>query len=193
MTERIFHIEDVSVFTEYTTYGGVEFPRYLITRETFDQKMRKVRDMMQDMKEELAKGTPSGDAGDTHGQYHNELAWYREQDLSRRLDLAKSIDRGLDQVVIIENYNNVREGLRKVGIDPSEKVTLGSVVRIEFNGNPEDLEELAIVTTLDGGAKRGWTSIETPLATAIEGKRKGEKVAFKVRETITEVKIIEIS
>lgn len=74
MVERVFHIEDSSFVPEYVTYGGVEFPRYLVTRDTFVNKMAKVREIMQGVTEEMAKGTPSGDAGDTHGQYHNELA-----------------------------------------------------------------------------------------------------------------------
>lgn len=189
MTERIFQVEDESIVTEYMTYGGVEFPRYLVTRDTFEKKIKKVKEIMGGVAEELSKGTPSGDAGDTHGQYHNELAWYREQDLSRRTDLARSLGKGLDRAVIIDDYNEVRKRVNEAEINPENRVTLSSIVNLQYGVDADDIEQIMLVAPLDGGIKRGSVSVETPMAKAIEGKKQGEVAEFRIETQVLKVKI----
>ena len=152
--------------------------------------MEKVREITQGVSEETAKGTPSGNAGDTHGQYRNELAWYREQDLSRRTDLAKSIGRGLERAVVIESYDYVRATVSQVREDSGEGITLSSVVEIQYGEDPDDMEQITLVSPLDGGSRRGYVSVETPLAMVIEGKKRVDSAEFKVDDRIVKVKIL---
>lgn len=190
MTERIITIEDDSIQPEYMVYGDIEFPKYLVTRETYIQKLEKVREMMDYVTKELAQGPASEDAGDTHGQYHNEIAWYREQDLTRRVDLARSIGRGLDMVTVIENYDQVRKILKEKEIYKENTVTLSSILNIQYNDDPDDTEEIILVAPMDGGAKKGFVSVETPLAKAIEGKSRGDTAEFKVKYDLIKIKIL---
>lgn len=190
MEERIINIEDITIPAEYIIYGGLEFPKYLITRETFEKKIHIVQEMMGKIRVELADGTQSGDAGDSHGQYHNEIAWYKEQDLLRRSDLAKSIGTGLDRATIINNYDEIREIADNTDARTNGKITLSSIVTIQYNNDPNDCEQIVLVAPLDGGAKSGFVSVETPLAKAIEGKRSGDVVEFKVEGRPVSIKII---
>lgn len=190
MAERILESKDEFFLVEYTVYGGIEFPRYLVLRETFEKKMKKVGEIMSSVNDEFAKGTPSEDAGDTHGQYHNEVAWYREQDLSQRTDLAKSIGKGLDRAVIIESYDDVREKIRNKGLDSENVLTISSMVNIQYGNDPRDTEQIMLVAPLDGSNQLGFVSIETPLARAIEGKKRGDVAQFKAGDQIVKVKIL---
>ena len=108
--------ERIEIFCERTdspeeviVFGGVQIPRHLITRSTFEVKMVRIDELMGKVRKELAKGTPREDAGDTHGQYHNEFAWYREQQITMTTDFAReNLGNGLDKAVIVEDYDVVR-------------------------------------------------------------------------------------
>jgi len=193
MAERVLIPDDEKDFIEGMVYGGVELPRYLATREAYNKRMAKVREIMEAVKADLKEGTPSGDAGDTHGQYHNELAWYREQDIQRRSELASRIGVGLDKAVLAEDYDQIRSAIGEVGVNPTEMVTVGSKLVIEYNDDSDDKEEIMLVTPLDGTMNEGWVSIETPLAKAIEGASKGDRRQFKVRDHEVSVRIVKLS
>lgn len=190
MTERIVSIEDQTIPEDYVKYGGVEFPRYLITRARYETRMQEVRHMMLEFSSELAEGTPGGDAGDTHGQYHNELAWYREQNLSMKANIIEKSSEGLDRAVVIESYDQIKEIIKKTLTYDENIVTLTSSITIQYGDDPEDIEKFMLVAPLDSDKNRGFISVESPLAKAIEGKRKGESSWFKLGSNVINIKIL---
>jgi len=190
MAERIFYTELQDQPEELLNYAGIEFPEFLITRDVFGSKMKRINELMSEFKKEMAEGTPSGDTGDTHGQYHNELAWYREQSLSSQADLIENLGRGLDEAIIIESYEQVKSELQRIGINNGVIVTLGSHLEIQFGEDTEDIEDITIVAPLDSGSRKGWISTESPLAKAVEGKRHGDKTSFTVKGNRVEVTIL---
>lgn len=175
---------------DWIRYGGVEFPKYLITAQSMAARFAKSEEILKYVKEELAKGTPGGDAGDAHGQYHNEVAWYREQDLARRSSLAQRIGGNLHLATIVDNYDVVRQVLEQIGARPNVSVTLSSKVSIQYGDDVDDTEKVLLVSPLDGRTNREWVSVETPLAKAIENKSPGQTVSFRTGDNLTTVKIL---
>ena len=178
---------------ELMRFAGVQMPRYLIVASNYQGKMEKVRRMRDQINDELAQGTPGEDAGDTHGQYHNELAWYREQEIDTRTGLVKELGQGLGEAVIVTDYDIVRQALLAVGVDSGKTVAIGSKVTVEFNNDSEDTEVIMLVAPLDENFRPGWTSILTPLAQAIEGKLTRETTEFRVGDHVNRVKIISLA
>jgi len=178
---------------ERMSFGNIDFPRFLVTEETFNAKMSRIHELIGGIREGLRQGTPRDDAGDTHGQYHNELAWYAEQQVQRNAKLIADLGEGLDRAVMASNYDAIRAEVMRSGGFPSERVILTSKVKIQYGGDPTDIEDVMIVAPLDGQSKAGWVSAFTPLAKAIEGKEPGEKVTLIVKERPPiEIKIISI-
>ena len=192
-TEYRFSPTDERDIVDWLSYGGVNFPKYLITEESLAARLAKSGKIIEHIREELAKGTPGGDAGDAHGQYHNEVAWYREQDLERRSKLAHSIGGNLHLATIVDNYDVVRKILEQMGTRTDVVVTLSSRVSIQYNNDPKDIERVLLVSPLDGRTHSDWVSIETPLAKAIESKSAGQTVSFKTGDSLTTVKIVTTS
>ena len=177
---------------DLVVYGGVEFPRFLITQQSFASKLAKSTEISDHVRQERAKGTATEDAGDTHGQYHNEYEWYRDQDLELRASLARSIGGNLDRATVVEDYSLVKEVLESMGVRPNQVVTLTSQVSIQYGSDPDDVESILLVAPLDGGMAAGWVSIETPLAKVLEGRRAGETLPMKVGDERTSIKIVSI-
>ena len=175
-------------------FGGVEFPEFLITQPTYKAKLAKARELDIEVESGLRSGAVTGDAGDVHGQYHNEVEWYRIQDLERKTTQADGLKNGLDRAIVVPDYNVVRQAIVSLGLNLGSKVTLGSVVFVQYGDDSEDTEEIMLVSRLDGAAQESWVSVETPLAQAIEGKEKDATVFFNVKngERTIQVKIREI-
>lgn len=181
------------VASERANYAGIVFPRYLITRTTFEEKMAKIRKIISQSKSKLAEGVSNVNAGDTHGQYHNELAWYREQEISAANRRAADLGEGLDQACIIEDYDEVRDRVKKVLNTPQIDIaTLGTRVKVAYGEDSDDVEEILLVAPLDGGSKPGWVSVNAPLARAIEGKKIGEKCFMGDKKNQIALKILTI-
>lgn len=177
---------------QFVVYGGVEFPRFLITQQSFAAKLAKSSEISKYIRQERAKGTATEDAGDTHGQYHNEYEWYRNQDLELRANLAMSIGGNLDRATVVEDYSLVRRTLESIGARPSQTITLTSQVSIQYGNNHNDVELILLVAPLDGRTNPGWVSIETPLAKAIEERKEGEVLSMKAGGEVISIKIVSI-
>jgi len=178
---------------EQMSFGEVEFPRFLITQTTFNDKMAKIRALMTKTVSELRQGQARGDAGDDHGTYHSEIVWYAEQQQHQNVRFVSEIGEGLDNAVKIESYDWVRNQMIKSKILPTEKVTLTSKVKIQFGDDPSDTENIMIVAPLDGGTQPGWVSVSAPLAKAIEGKKTNEVATFKINNNTITIKVISLS
>lgn len=183
--------EGMEGFPVYS-YGGISFPRYLVTRTTFENKMRKIQRIIAGTRAAMAEGTLDTDAGDTHGQYHNELAWYREQEASMKNRLASDLGEGLVDAFLVDNYQEVRVKLLEEGINPAEVITLSSEVVIQFGEDMEDIETITIVSKLDEGMRPGWVSIEAPIAQSISGAMVGETRRLVINKTASELKVLSI-
>jgi transcription elongation GreA/GreB family factor len=193
MVERVYVEEIEPGITETLTYGNVEFPKFLITRASRDIKLGKIKKIIDKAKKDLAEGTPSGDAGDTHGQFHNEIGWYKEQMIAGNLRLASEIGEGLDRAIVIQDYDELRCKLEAVGTRPGKRITISSKVLIQYGAETEDREHIMLVAPLDGGENNGWVSVESPLAKSIEDKFAGESGQFKInKQLITTINIISV-
>ena len=195
--ERVYPTDNPELISDWAYYAGVKMPRYLITQNSFEKKLGESSRILDEVKAELEKGTSTEDAGDTHGQYHNEYAWYREQSLSIQNTIGAKIGQNLDRAVIVPDYDKVRENLTKLGVNPSKIATLSSKMTVLYQGD-DTPEEIMLVSLLDGNQNPGWVSLESPLGVALQGHSQGEDVFYKLSQKNTQtaeikVKIITIS
>lgn len=191
MSEQL-HTKNENEVTDWIVYGGVKYPKYLITEASLSDKLQKYESILAEIRTELAKGTPGGDAGDAHGQYHNEVAWYREQDLEMRSKLASRIGGNLQYATIINDYEEVRQLLESMGMSPETSITLSSKATIQYGESQNDTGVFLIVSPLDNNPKIGWLSTETPLAKAIQGKTVGQSASYKIESEFMKVKILQV-
>ena len=61
-TEYRFSPTDERDIVDWLSYGGVNFPKYLITEESLAARLAKSGKIIEHIREELAKGSPGGDA-----------------------------------------------------------------------------------------------------------------------------------
>lgn len=177
--ERYYQVDDPLQIVDWVTFCGIKIPRFLITQDTFNEKLVKSTEIIEEVRKERAKGTATEDAGDTHGQFHNEYEWYRQQSLELRARIGLTMGKYLDRAIIIKSYNEVRENLSKLGVDPTKSITFSSQVEILYQDEDQP-EDILIVSLLDGGHKPNWVSIESPLGTALLGHSQNEEVEYKV-------------
>jgi hypothetical protein len=167
------------IINDWVEYASIRMPRFLITKESLEKKMAKSKAILAEVREEFEKGTSTEDAGDTHGQYHNEYEWYRQQSLQMRELIGRKIGQNLDLAVVISDYDEVRENLKKLGVDPGRIATISSKVGVLY---PEetDPEEIILVSVLDSGGRPEWVSVESPLGLALMGHKEGDNVVYKL-------------
>ncbi len=177
------------VVVDWSTYGGLKFPTFLITKESYETRMSKYQSLLKENAESLSGGVDTSDAGDAHGMFHNELAWRKEQAVYGTAIRAKDIGGDLHKSLQVPDLSVLRKELEKLKVKPQEKVTLTSVVTIQFGNNKDDVESYHIVAPLDEGTYPNWISINAPIALAIEGKKNGDEASVNA-ETL--VKIVDL-
>jgi hypothetical protein len=173
--------EDVYV-TEWIVITGVKVPRFLITMKEFVRRMNEAGVHYTQEAAIKAEGTATEDAGDTHGQYHNEVAWYREQEAGVSQVLGDAASRNLDKAVVVPDMETIRLGMMACGVDPAKIVTLGSKVNVSFGEGDE--EKLLVVPELESQGKfhSGMCSVDTPMGNAILGHVAGDEVQYSVKQ-----------
>lgn len=190
-TEKAYPSEKPEQIFDWACYAGVKMPRYLITQESFEKKLNESSRILDEVKTEMEKGTSSEDAGDTHGQYHNEYEWYRQQSLEMKNYIGTRIGQNLNWSIIISGYEEVRTNLQETGVDPGKIATMSSKVGVLYPDETEP-EEIVLVSLLDGNQNPGWVSVESPLGTALLGHIEGETVSYKLNQRNappTEIKV----
>jgi transcription elongation factor GreA len=116
-----------------------------------------------------------------------------EGDLSENsgLDAAKiereKIETRLEEIkAVLNDYEMIDES--KTG---SKTVRIGSSVKVKYLRDNSEFE-FRIVGISEADALNGKISNESPLATAILGKKSGDLANFKTKTGVVEVKVLEI-
>lgn len=167
--------ENVNLIHKWSEYGGVKFPKFLVTEAGYQDRLRRYNFILEENRIKLKEGTANEDAGDSHGQFHNELAWRREQEIVGNAKLAAEIGSELPWSIRVPDLPFIRDGLHSLDIHPETQVTLTSKVTLKYLDDNDEMS-VVIVPLFDGGFRNDWISVESQLAKSIGGKSTGEEV-----------------
>jgi transcription elongation factor GreB len=83
--------------------------------------------------------------------------------------------------------------IRIVDRVPTDRGTVRFGAWVGLNANGDSRKTYRIVGTDETDARKGWISIDSPLALALLGKRKGEVVTVELPESTEQFEVVEVS
>ena len=191
---RRYQPEGDEIISDWIEITGILVPRYLVTEKTYALRMRRSGLQYDEQARIKADDSLNVDAGDTHGTYHNEAAWYQDQYAGLAQVLGDGERRSLYRPVLVPDLETIRAAMKELGVDPAETITLGSRVVCQFVetaqvgwvdsvGGEEDLETITIVPELEEkSGLEGEVSVVTVLGKAVLGHHSGEVVTYEVKD-----------
>ena len=99
-----------------------------------------------------------------------------------------------ERIFKLENHLRAAKIIDESTID-HEKVTVGSIVKIEIkypNGKTVETEEYTIVGSAEADPSEDRISNESPVGSALLGKKVGDKISVNVPDGIAKAKVIGI-
>lgn len=128
------------------------FKKYKEEYKTLKEKIKEKRAQIKELRDELWRPE---DLNCDYEPMESEL-------ISMEIRL-KELEYILKHAILVNNHKNTR------------KVTLGSTVTLEVNGNTE---KFTLVETLEANPMEGKISNESPIGKALIGKKVGDKIAI---------------
>jgi transcription elongation factor GreA len=145
-----------------------------ITLEKYQQLQKTLEKLKKIQPQEAAEVKELSTTGD-----YSENAGYQEAKHRLRRTNSK-----------IDKINNILANAEIIEINNSEKIDIGNQVEIECQGI---IKKYQILGSLETNPEKGLISYNSPLGSALLGKKIGETISLKINEKNKEYKIINFS